>query len=264
MNFRITKRHKYIIQSLIMVIYLYVFAIDPLERGPLFFTFGAILSLVLSFASHFPNSKVLNTIITNIVSVFLVLGVMLSLYFFPNLSMTFRILSLLVFSAIYYLILLVNNVFLVVEDRGELIPLYRVALTWSKILIAAVTIPLLAGIFKISTLSMFEALTSVLISTVLYLYLVWSLKFNPDVKKYKVGEILTVLSFTLFIVGCASLSVSFIPTESFLRALFVSSVVLFGVSYIEAHLKNAVNRRLISEHLIISFLFLLLLLVFKP
>jgi hypothetical protein len=217
-----------------------------------------------SYVVHQPNSKVANILITGILPASLTLGFMLSLIYFPNLSTVFKLLSLAGFSFIYYLTLLVNNVFLVVESREETIPLYRVASTWSKILIVAVAIPLLAGVFKINLNSFSETILASLSALLFYTYLIWSLKHNHEVKKYRRGELFGLFALTTFFVMAANLSVSFFPTETFLRALYVSSIMIFSVSYIEGHLKNVINRRLITEHLVISFIFLVLLFIFNP
>ena len=96
------------------------------------------------------------------------------------------------------------------------------------------------------------------------LYVVWSMKYESDAKKHGLGEAGYLSFIGSAYVLIANLSVSFIPTESFLRALFVASVLMFALNYIYAHFKNAINKRLVTEHTAISLFFLLLLLLFKP
>ncbi len=264
MKVSLEKRHKYLIQSLMFLALFYYFFILSGERGLSTVLFMLALVYISSYIAHRPNSNLLNMLITGILPAFLVVGVYLSLIFFPNLSQTFRILSLLMFTIIFYLISLVNNVFLVVESREEVIPLHRVAITWSKILMVVIAIPLLAGIFKMSLNPLLETALAGLVTLLFFIYLTWSLKYNQDVKKYNKGEIVSILGLGIFVVSLAGISVSFFPTETFLRAIFISSVLMFGVSYVEAHLKNVVNKRLITEHLIISVLFLILLFFFNP
>lgn len=264
MNIKLEKRHKYIIHSLLLSGLLYYFSGFAEDLNPWFISFVLIFVLAASYITQRPNSTLVNTFVTGILPISLTLGFMLSLYYFPNLSTIFKLLSLAGFLFIYYLTLLVNNVFLVVESRGETIPLYRVASTWSKILIVAVAIPLLAGIFKINLNSFVETLLAGLVAVFFYVYLIWSLKHSHEVKKYKVGELIGNLTLATFFVLAANLSVSFFPTETFLRAMYVASIMIFSVSYIEGHLKNLINKKLISEHLLISFLFLILLFIFNP
>jgi hypothetical protein len=261
---KLTKKQKYLLHALLTTAVLYFFTRLLPDVNYIFIGILVVLIIGGGYLVHRPNSNILNILITSIVHVALVAGFVLSIIFFPSLSDVFRLAALIVFTGLFYLISLVNNVFLVVASREEPIPLYRVAVTWSKILIATVSIPLFAGVFKISINSFVETGAVALISALFYSYLVWFLKPNPDVKKYRVGEILTILALGTFIVPAASLSVSFIPTETFLRALYVSSILIFGISYIEAHLRNVITKKLMSEHIALSIIFLILLFIFKP
>ncbi len=264
MKIKLEKRHKYIIHSLLLLGILYYFS-GVLEQFNVFSVSAIVLFvLVGSYVIQKPNSTVVNTLATGILPASLTLGFILSLIYFPNLSNIFKLLTLAGFAFIYYLTLLVNNVFLVVESREETIPLYRVALTWSKILIVTIAIPLLAGVFKVNFNSFIETLVAGFSALLFYTYLIWSLRHNHEIKKYKIGELIGLFGLCTFFVMVANLSVSFFPTETFLRALFVSSIMIFCVSYIEGHLKNIINKRLISEHLFISIIFLVLLFIFNP
>ena len=81
----------------------------------------------------------------------------LALLFFPNISLIFKLSAIVAFSFLDYVILLINNVFLVIEDREEVIPLYRVAVTWSLILQIIVLIPLVASVYKFNVSSFYQA-----------------------------------------------------------------------------------------------------------
>jgi len=264
MKIKLNKRQKYLAHSLVLLGLLYYFSGATTRFDLIYVSFVLVVVLVGSYVTHRPNSTVLNTLVTGILPVFLTLGFILSYIYFPNLSKIFKLLSLGIYTFIFYIVSLVNNVFLVVETRKETIPLYRVASTWSKILIVVVAIPLLAGIFKIDINSLFETTLASLTAVLFYSYLLWSLKYNHEVKKYKKGELVAVFALGAFFVFAANISVSFFPTETFLRALYVSSVLIFGVSFIEAHLKNTINKRLIREHISITLLFLILLFIFNP
>ncbi len=264
MHIDITRRQRFFIftAALSVLVYFYLKQL-PQINIPLIAIIGLLIP-VGSFWAHSPNSRILNIIVTSITPMALAGGYMLSMAFFPNFSNIFKIASIVVFANIFYILLLVNNVFLVVESRKEPIPLFRVAITWSKILIAAVAIPLLAGVFKISVNSFFEAGITTGLSLLFFIYLTWALRHDTDVKTYKIGEIAAIVAFGSFMVTVASISVSFIPTETFLRAMYVASILIFGISYFEAHLKNSITKKLINEHIAISLLFLILLFVFKP
>lgn len=264
MKIKLSRRQKYFIHSLILLGFLYYFSGITTKLDLVYVGLVLVVVLLGSYITNRPNSTIVNTLATGILPVFLTLGFILSYIYFPNLSRIFKILSLGVYAFIFYIVSLVNNVFLVVEDRKETIPLYRVAATWSKILIVVVAIPLLAGIFKIDINSLLESVLATFTTILFYIYLMWSLKYNHEVKKYKKGELFAVFALGSFFVFAANISVSFFPTETFLRALYVSSVLIFGVSFIEAHLKNTINKKLIREHSLITLLFLILLFIFNP
>ena len=264
MKLVIEKRHKYTALSILLFAVLYYFWGSYEQPGLWLILLALAITLIGSYLVQRPNSSLINILITSILPLSLTLGFILSLIYFPNLSRIFKLLALLGYSFILYLVQLVNNVFLVVESRKETIPLYRVASTWSKILMVVVAIPLLAGLFKINQNSISEAALAGLSALLFYIYLVWSLRYNRDIKKYRAGELAALLILGVFLVMVANLTVSFFPTETFLRALYVSSIMMFSVSYIEGHLKNTINKRLISEHLVISAVFLILLFVFNP
>ncbi|MFC1756009.1 hypothetical protein ACFLZK_01325 [Patescibacteria group bacterium] len=264
MKIKLNKRQKYFIHAALLLGLLYYFSGNTTRFDLAYAALVLVVVLVGSYLTHRPNSTVLNTLATGIMPVFLTLGFVLSYIYFPNLSRVFKLLSLGVYAFIFYIVSLVNNVFLVVETRKETMPLYRVASTWSKILIVVVAIPLLAGIFKMDINSLFETALASLATILFYIYLLWSLKYNHEVKKFKKGELVAVFALGTFFVFAANISVSFFPTETFLRALYVSSVLIFGVSFIEAHLKNTINKKLIREHSLLTLIFLILLFIFNP
>ncbi|OGC46121.1 hypothetical protein A2V49_03525 [candidate division WWE3 bacterium RBG_19FT_COMBO_34_6] len=258
------KKQYFIIHSLIITIIIYYFSLNIQDRGLWYMIIILILITGGFFITHRPNIKILDILVTSIPSILLSLGFFLSYLYFPNLSKYFKIFSALIFFVLFYLINLVNNVFLVVHARKEMIPLYRVAQTWSKILLAFIGIPLLAGIFKVPLIPAFEAFAASIISTLFSIYFVWTSQYNPDVKKIKRGEMLSLQAFSAFIVGCVTIGVSFFPNESFLRALFVASILIFCLTYLEGHLKNSINKKIIFEHFVISSLFLILLFIYNP
>ncbi len=194
----------------------------------------------------------------------LALGAYFTFYYFPNFTLAFKIMGLLGMAVLLYLISLVNNIFLVVEDREEVIPLYRVASTWAIILLVIVSIPIFVGIYKSDTTPVFQSLVGGLLSFVYILYFFWTLSFDTKVRKIKFLDILVNALLVFFLVFSTHLAVSFFPTEAFLRALFSASVLLFGLNYIDGYMKNRIYLGLLYTYGIIFVIFLLLILVFRP
>jgi len=261
---RIERRHKYIIQSVLAFIYVYL----------LFFRFNLSLKteffltlIFVGFASvisHYPNIKVNNIVFGMILPMQLFLGMAMFLRFFPNLNSTFRLVIVAAFSVLYYITSLVDNIFLVIHDREEQIPLYRVAVTLAQILSIIISIPLFASIFKISVNGVIQSAVVSISALLFSIYQFWGLGFDKDAKKPSRGEMFLLNTFVMFLVFVASVSVTFFPTESFLRALYVSAVLMFGLNFVDGYLKNDINAKNLSQFIFIVFLFFLLLLVFLP
>ncbi len=258
------RKQRYVVQSVLAFIFIYLLFL----RLDLPLLINAVLCFVFavlaSFISHYPNIKINNLFFGAILPFQLLLGVMLFLNFFPNLSLVFKLFFVFGTSLLYYAISLVDNIFLVVEDREEQIPLYRAAITWGQILTIIVAIPLFSALFKFNINAFWQALMVALSAFLFSLYQFWGLRFDKDAKTPKVGEFLWLNVLVGFLVFAASISVSFFPTEAFLRALYVSAVLMFGSAYVYSHLKNDINEKMLVQFVAIVSIFFLILLVFVP
>jgi hypothetical protein len=259
------RKHKYLIQSLLVCIFIYVVSQNVIPLSKLYI--GVLLTLLVvsgSYISHYPNIHKGNFLISILMPAGVLSGAILSLHFFPNLGFWFQLMVIAFFGSMYYLVSLSDNIFLVVHDREEVIPLYRVAVTWSQILQVVVAIPLFAGIFKMNSTAFVQSFLISFITFLFTYYQLWIYKFDKDAKNTGVGETLYLSFSAFFIMFATSFAVSFFPTEAFLRASFSSSVLLFTLSYISAYLKNEISRKMIVGYLIIILVFLFTLLVFVP
>lgn len=259
------KKRKYIVLTAILSILMYFYALNNLYINE-YVLFVAMIGLTLigNYFVHKPSSTITNVLLTSIFQLYLIIGMVLTYEYFPNLSMVIRVASVFGFAGIFYILLLVNNVFLVVHYRNEVIPLYRVALTWSKIVLVVVSIPLLAGIFKLSVVSFVQVGLVVGLIMFTIFNLLWVLRLGRGVKQYKTGEVITLMALSSFIISGAVVAVSFMPSEAFLKGLFVASVGMFITSYVEGHFKNTINKKLLGEHTLISVIFLILMFIFTP
>jgi hypothetical protein len=258
------KKTKYLIYSVGMGLMVFWFTFTPLNnRGVIaFLTFAAAFAGM--FLVQFPNNKFSNSATSLLLPFHMIAGSLLVLTYYPNLAVPIKLASIIALTLCFYIVCIVNNVVLVVEDKKQVIPLYRAAVTWNQILLVIVSIPYLAGIFKIPYIAFVQNIFAGISSFLFTLYVMWILKFDSDLKVIKAGERYTLAFFIAMITFLSGLSVSFFPTESFLRAIFVASIVMSGISYITMHLKNTINKNAVVEFLFISLLFLLILVVFKP
>lgn len=259
------RKHKYLIQSLLACIFIYVVVQDVIPLSKLYV--GALFALLVvsgSYISHYPNINKHNLLLSILMPAGVLSGALLSLHFFPNLGFWFQMVVIGFFGLMYYLVSLSDNIFLVVHDREEIIPLYRVAVTWSQILQVVVAIPLFAGIFKMNTTAFVQCFLISFISFLFTYYQLWIFRFDKDVKNTGVGEMLFLSFSVFFIMFASSFAVSFFPTEAFLRASFSSSILLFSLSYVSGYLKNELSRKMVVGYLVIILVFLTTLLVFTP
>ena len=264
-HFELEKKNRYLIQSFLVGVFIYVFTQGVINVSfPTLVMFSLILVSTGVLVTHYPGVTRGNFLYSILMPLGVLSGAILSLHFYPNLGNVFKILVILFFSGLYYLVSLSDNVFLVVYDREEIIPLYRVAVTWSQILQAIVAIPIFSGVFKINTYPYVQSLIAALISFLFTYYQLWVYRFEPDAKKVGAGERFYLCFLSSFFIFSSSLAVSFFPSEDFLRALFISSVLLFILNYVSAHLKNEISRGMVVGYLVIVFVFLFFLLFFSP
>jgi hypothetical protein len=114
-------------------VFIYVFTQGVINVSfPTLGMFSLILVSTGVLVTHYPGVTKGNFLYSILMPLGVLSGAILSLHFYPNLGSVFKILVILFFSGLYYLVSLSDNVFLVVYDREEIIPLYRVAVTWSR------------------------------------------------------------------------------------------------------------------------------------
>ena len=219
---------------------------------------GMILSSVYLLVPNYSKA------VTLFLPMQLALSHLLLNFYFPNLGIVINFLGYLGLFVACYIFFLLGNVFFIVSKKGSTIPLYSAAVTWVHILIVVVSILFISGLSKTS-LGFLAQNTVILIFTFLTnLYFIWAVMFDSQIRRIARTDrvvLAVVLGFLTFVSG---LSVSFLPTEAFLRAIFISSIVMFNLTYIYGYLKNRLNIRNVVEHVVISAICLSILLIFRP
>lgn len=272
-TFRLRRKHKYFLQAIFTVVSLFLFSYSATEWKPAAFVLTVLVAILGSLWVQFTTVNTapekfktffMDTVLDVItLPTALVVGALLSLIYFPNLSVLTKSMAIVCVGLFMYAGLLVSNILLVVYEGNQVIPLYRVAATWSQILVVVISIPLFAGIFKLPILPVFQCFLTGLAATIFALFLTWSQDLDPEIPPINRGEQYITSLFVGFLVGSLGLSISFLPTESFLRALLLSSMLMFSLGYIQAHYKNTVTKKLLLEYSLISILFLIFVLVFN-
>ena len=257
------KKIKYIVYSFILVLLLWFL---PSTRG-LYkaLLVGAIFisTVVGALVTQWPV-KLKDVFSMVLLPVHLAAGAVLSLYFFPNLGPLTRAIAVFGVGGLLYAVCLVTNIFMVVDERERRIPLYRVAITWSQIIIVAVAILYFSGVYKLPINTFFQNLFVGASSFLFVLYLFWALAFDNETAKIGRRDQLLFAFGAGFSLAALGVSVSFFPTESFLRALFASSLLMSALGFLYSHAKNIITKSVVAEYFMISLVFLILLFVFNP
>jgi hypothetical protein len=264
----IDKKYRYIIHA--VLVSAYIFLASVVYRNESFYLrviLGLILLTISTFYVHYPNMsapkhRLQKWIMTLILPGLLFGSAMLAYKYYPNLSMSFKLAMLVGVGVLFYIVAIVDNIFLVVSQREEIIPLYRAAIPWSQILLVTIAIPLFAGIFKIPTYSYLQVLVIAVITFVLSFYQFWGYRHEENLVELGVGGkwILSLLcAFFVFTVG---ISTVFVPFESFLRGLSCAAALMLGLFYVSSFLHNNISQKMLIQYKIILFVFIILGLIF--
>lgn len=260
---KIDKKIRFLISSVMVGVLLYFVSIVFFNASLyLRLAIGTLTVLVLVLFSHYPNINLRTLTPSFVLPLTIIIGALLSLKYYPNLSIYFKLFAILVFSGLYYVASLVDNIFLVVDDREEVIPLYRVGVTWSQILLVTIAIPLFAGIFKVPVNAILSTAAVCFFAFVFNMYQLWALRYENRISPVGVGRSLIFSAIVAFFVGCIALPITFVPAESFLRGLTVASALMLGLSYIWSHLKNDINLKAFVQYILILLIFLILTYLF--
>ena len=257
------KRYRYLLHFLVVTISIFIYSLGKIKFDAMYL---AVLTVFLVFLgallTQFPSIDYKNVLYILINPISVISGALMFYNFFPNLGIIFKTLSVVVFGIFYYLVSLVDNVFLVIHDREEVIPLYRAAAAWSQIMQVIVAIPLFSGIFKLNINGIYQSVIVGVISFIYVVYQIWTSRYDKDSKSVRVGEEIFLASLGFFVVTAISTVVTFVPTEAFFRALLVAVVLMFVLSYVASYLRNDINRKMMVQFTLLFCIFLVLVLVF--
>lgn len=196
--------------------------------------------------------------------ILLVLGLALFFTYYPNLSIILKLGAGSFYFGLLYTLLLLNNVLLVVKGREEIIPVYSVAVNWVQIVLLGTSLSLFTGLLRLGIQPLLQALAIITVSLIFYQYAIWVWSYEKDSRQLKTFEALVLSISFAVLTGWSAFSTLFFSAESFLRGIFVASVFLLGLGYIQLYIKNALSKKTLQDYLVICLLFLVLLVVFKP
>lgn len=269
------KKLRFIVLSAILISACYFLSLSYLSSNDAsqsaslakYIVFIALISVLSSLFVQYlggGNREVKIVFFTGITPFMLTLGCFLLFVYFPNLSPILKVLAGFFNFILLYTLLLLNNVILVVESREVNIPVYRVAINWVQIVLLSVSLVLFTGILKTFLQPLIQVVLIAASSYIFYQYLIWVYSNDKDIRLLRSFESVILSLANTLLVGWSASLVLFFATESFLRGIFVASVFLLGLGYIQLYLKNALSKKGVWDYLLICLVFLTILVVFKP
>ncbi len=195
---------------------------------------------------------------------FLCLGVLFFYLYYPNLSLTIKIFAGLFYVGLLYTLLLLNNVLLVVKGREDIIPVYRVATGWVQIVLLSVAITVFTGLHRLPVQPLLQTLAVSLVAFFFYTYSLWVYSFEKEIRKVKALESIVITASLAIFTGWTSFTTLFFSGETFLRGLFIASVFLLGLGYLQLYLKNSLSKKTLWDYIALILVFFVVLVLFKP
>jgi len=174
--------------------------------------------------------------------VLFVIGMGFTQYFFPNLTLFFKIILWAVNFLGFYVILLAQNIFSVTVVKP--VPLFRAARTVSFLSTLFVSFLLFTAIYKLNLEVWPQIILVVFLSSNLGVQSLWTAdpKGIFD-KKVLVAGLLLGLG-----VGEVALGLSFLPLKSFFRSIALTTAVYIGLGVGQQYLTHSLTRRTVFEY----------------
>lgn len=259
----IGKKYRYAFFSILYSVLTFIFAYSDSEYKLYSGVALLVVCLLGTFISQTPNIKPKHLWWQLVVPLHLAIGTLLSMYFYPNLGLLIKVFVSAGLGFVFYILQLINNVFLVVDERKEIIPLYRACVTWIQIIISVVSIFYISGVFKLPLNPMYESVIMI-ISIILFVELLIHVsQYDNDIRFITTGERVGVALFVSFTTLCLVIGTGFIPSETFLRSLVMSANVMFMLGYVYAHFRNSIQKSFVTEYFIVMSLLIFIEYIFS-
>lgn len=221
-----------------------------------------LLVFILNLYVLYPGYKLNDIFYISFQPAMLSLGTILGLLFFPNLNEYFKLILIVISGGLIYISTLTNNLLIAEKVEESSLPLFRVGIIWTQIILIIQSIPVLTILYKANILFVFHSLLIFLyffLSSILYLH---TLMLFYKKEKLSRREFTTICFQMAFLPTISSLATSFISAESFLRATFITSVFMGMVGYARGYIENTINNLLIFQYSLIMLIFLAILFLF--
>lgn len=258
----ITRRTKFLIFTIVYIFGVLSFQYSRIDKN-LFIGVFTLIILVLNLLALYPGYRVKDLFHISFEPLVITISTLYGLTFFPNLNLFFKVLLVLVSGLMLYISTLTNNLTIAEKLEESSLPLFRVGLIWTQILLIIQSIPLVTVIYKLNLNFLFQSILILiyfLMASYSYLHTLLLTKKEEEIKRSEIAALIIQMTFMPFV---GSLAISFIPTESFLRATFITSIFMGMVGYVRNYLENSITKRLVIQYSLIFLFFLLAVILFK-
>ena len=257
-----SRRTKFLIFTVAYLLGMFFIEFQKFFGNAFVITFFLVAVFAFNLFVLYPGYKTSDIFYISFQPLMIAFGTILGLMFFPNLNEYFK-LSLIVISAgLIYISTLTNNLLIAEKVEESSLPLFRVGIIWTQIILIIQSIPILTIIYKSNVLFIFNSLVIFIyffLASILYIH---TLMLFYKKEKLSRGEFLIICLQMAFLPTIASLATSFISAESFLRATFITSVFMGMVGYARGYIENTINNLLIFQYSLIILIFLAILFLF--
>jgi hypothetical protein len=258
----ITRRTKFLIFTILYIFGLLSFRFFT-STPNLFVLLFLFSVLIINLIALYPGYRVKDLFYISFEPIVIATSTLYGLLFFPNLNIYFQVILILVSGVMLYISTLTNNLIIAEKIEDASLPLFRVALLWTQILLILQSIPLITVIYKLNLPFYIQSiiiLSYFLLASYSYLH---TLLLNNKEARVDDRELFVLVIQMGSLPFIASLYTSFMPAESFLRATFITSVYMGVVGYIRNYLENSITKKLIVQYSAIIIFFLLALVLLK-
>jgi hypothetical protein len=259
---QITRRTKFLIFTIVYIFGAVTFLYTSLNKSIYILGF-CLLIFCLNLLALYPGYRVKDLFFISFEPLVITISTLYGLTFFPNLNLFFKLALIMVSGLMLYISTLTNNLTIAEKVEESSVPLFRVGLLWTQILLIIQSIPLVTVVYKLDYYFFIQSLILLFyffLASISYLN-TFLLTRKEDIIDRKEYWLLVAQMVFFPVVG--SLATAFISTESFLRATFVTSIFMGLVGYTRNYLENSITKRMVFQYSLIFLFFLIVLLLFR-
>lgn len=258
----LTRRIKFLIFTGVYILGSFAFQFSFINKYIYFGVFLVVI-IILNLLALYPGYRVKDLFYICFEPVVITTSTMFGLIFFPNLNIVFKLALVLISGVMLYISTLTNNLTIAEKIEDSSLPLFRVGLIWTQILLIIQSIPLVTVIYKLNFHFYVQSILILFyfyLASKSYLHSLLLSRRGEEVNKDEIRLVTIQMTFFPFV---ASLATSFISAESFLRATFITSIFMGMVGYARNYLENSITKRTVIQYSLIFLFFLLVLIIFK-